>query len=690
MKNNKFILGALVLASAGMTMPSCSDDFIKEDLKTAQSTEYFKTQDGLDQLIVGSYSALKFKFNYGDWSYRMWTWGTDEFTDANNEDANWNGYMLNSTNGYIGQLWDNMYGRIESINIAIKNIPLYYSQSSATYNTRLGEALFLRAFCFFQLVQQYGGVPLKIQASDGSISTEFERASAEECYAQIIADFEEAYKLLPKKAEATGRITKSAAAHFIAKAKLFRASELNADWNSKYVSADLDDVIAKGTEVLAEHPLAADYVDLWDFTAANSANETNPEVVLAAQFSNDESTWGRFGNQMHLAYPAVYQDMAGTKRDISGDREFCYFRTTNYTLDVFDRVNDSRFWKSFVTTYGCNSSKDAPKWSADQPMPAGVKADDPRFKGGEVGIKYIINDAGDTEYENLGAEGQVTRNGVMEAPHTFVRFFKGDSDNWYENEQAKQHGNYGNYVQKKRFVALSKYRDGYRNAIASQFGVRDGIIARSAEDVLFVAEAYARKKDYAQVVTWVNKLRARAAYKAGEDRAKHVDGGQSYKNNPYCEGKGGGFGPDGAIYCETNTYFESNKLEGKEAETNAQSSEAALLLADVNSITNSARDNKIYDALTDKSNFNGDETYKKVMNFILNERTRELCGEMQRWIDLSRCKALKGRWEAFNDGCGRSGNNTFPEYKVLRPIPQTNYIDAITNANAASQQNPGY
>lgn len=49
-----------------------------------------------------------------------------------------------------------------------------------------------------------------------------------------------------------------------------------------------------------------------------------PEVVLAAQFSNDESTWGRFGNQMHLYYPSVYQDMAGTKRDISRGREFSY------------------------------------------------------------------------------------------------------------------------------------------------------------------------------------------------------------------------------------------------------------------------------------------------------------------------------------------------------------------------------
>jgi len=397
MKYQKYILGTLSAACLGMVMPACSDDFIDEELNHQQSAEIFKTQEGLDYLITGTYSALKFKFNYSTWSYIMWPMGTDEFSDGNNQDVNWNGYMLTSTNGNIGNLWNNMYNRIEAANIAIKNIPLYYSQSASSYNTRLGEAYFLRAFCFFQLVQQYGGVPLKIEASDGVLSTQFERASAKECYAQIIKDFEEAYKLLPTTPEATGRITKSAAAHYIAKAKLFRQSELNASWSAEYKEADLADVIAKSDEVLAAHPLCADYVDLWDFQKADGPNETVSEVILAAQFSDDQATWGRFGNQMHLAYPAVYQDMAGTKRDISGDREFCYLRTTNYTLDVFDRVNDSRFWKSFITTYGCNSSSTAPTWPEGATLPEGATVGSPRFKGGELGIKFTATDMSATD-----------------------------------------------------------------------------------------------------------------------------------------------------------------------------------------------------------------------------------------------------------------------------------------------------
>lgn len=107
---------------------------------------------------------------------------------------------------------------------------------------------------------------------------------------------------------------------------------------------------------------------------------------------------------MHLYYPSVYQDMAGTKRDISGGREFSYVSATEYTMQVFDRVNDSRFWKSFITCYGANDTNGAPTWTkediASGYAPAGAKEGDKRFVAGELGLKYIVNNPGDTRYES--------------------------------------------------------------------------------------------------------------------------------------------------------------------------------------------------------------------------------------------------------------------------------------------------
>ena len=626
MKLNRILFAALIASITGSSITSCSESFLDENLTTQYSTDRFKTQEGLDELVTGAYQKLKFKFNY-IWGIQCYNMGVDEFTDANNVIPAWNHYSqdLNSSENAANQpIWDNYYGLVEPANILIQNIPQYYNQSSPTYNTRLGEAHFLRAYAYFELVKQFGGVPLKLVPST-SAETYFTRNSAEEIYTQVIADFGEAYRLLPDKGESIGRINKYAAAHFLAKAHLFRASELYSDWNSNYVASDLDAVIQYGSEVVDAHPLCNDYVELWDYEQPNGANEKVSEVILAAQFSNDESTWGRYGNQMHLYYPAVYQgnDIGGCKRDISGGREFSYVSATEYTMQVFDRVNDSRFWKSFITCYGANETKSAPTWTAeDMPYaPAGVKEGDKRFSGGELGMKYIVNDPGDNRYEKYSNAPAYTvlKDGKMCNTYTYVRYFKGQEHSWNINEKT---GNYYDIIPHKRSVALSKFRDGYRVSIASQFGTRDAIIARSADDVLMVAEAYIRKGEanYDKAVEWMNKLRERAGYKTGEDRSKNVDGGQAYKNNPYCSGKGGGHSSEGAIYWEENTYYESNNIE---QETTA-STKTTMKLNSVADVYNSTVDTPIYNELGCTSNAD------KMMCFLLNERTRELCGELQR------------------------------------------------------------
>ena len=693
MKLNRILFAALMASITGSSITSCSESFLDENLTTQYSTDRFKTQEGLDELVTGAYQKLKFKFNY-IWGIQCYNMGVDEFTDANNVIPAWNHYSqdLNSSENAANQpIWDNYYGLVEPANILIQNIPQYYNQSSPTYNTRLGEAHFLRAYAYFELVKQFGGVPLKLVPST-SAETYFTRNSAEEIYTQVIADFGEAYRLLPDKGESIGRINKYAAAHFLAKAHLFRASELYSDWNSNYVASDLDAVIQYGSEVVDAHPLCNDYVELWDYEQPNGANEKVSEVILAAQFSNDESTWGRFGNQMHLYYPAVYQgnDIGGCKRDISGGREFSYVSATEYTMQVFDRVNDSRFWKSFITCYGANETKSAPTWTAeDMPYaPAGVKEGDKRFSGGELGMKYIVNDPGDNRYEKYSNAPAYTvlKDGKMCNTYTYVRYFKGQEHSWNINEKT---GNYYDIIPHKRSVALSKFRDGYRVSIASQFGTRDAIIARSADDVLMVAEAYIRKGEanYDKAVEWMNKLRERAGYKTGEDRSKNVDGGQAYKNNPYCSGKGGGHSSEGAIYWEENTYYESNNIE---QETTA-STKTTMKLNSVADVYNSTVDTPIYNELGCTSNAD------KMMCFLLNERTRELCGELQRWEDLARTKTLDARWHKFNDGASRGLGEFKSEKHYYRPIPQA-FLDGITNSNGSAlsneekkaMQNPGY
>ena len=72
------------------------------------------------------------------------------------------------------------------------------------------------------------------------------------------------------------------------------------------------------------------------------------------------------------------------------------------------------------------------------------------------------------------------------------------------------------------------------------------------------------------------------------------------------------------------------------------------------------------------------------LDFILDERARELCGEQLRWFDLKRTNKLVDRITRLNPDAAQF----IKSYQTVRPIPQSQ-IDAVTNKNEFSQ-NQGY
>jgi hypothetical protein len=668
MKNFVNIIKTAAVAVAIVAQPACQKDFLKETLKTDRSTEFLKTDQGILQSAAGAYYQAFSVPTNGEWFYCATNYGTDEFRIGGDpSNSPWNNYdqtfnsivtVVNGNTAASNFQWDELYKGIGNANLLIDNATKSTSASTAIKSTALGEGLFIRAYLYLRLVSQYGGVPLQLEPLS-TVKVEFTRAPAKDVYAQIIADLTKAKDLLPTSG-APAKITKNAANHFLAKAYLFRASEINSAWNSSTLNADLAAAVTLADQVIAGHPLASDFGAIWDYRGANSASERLPELILSAQMTNDLNTNRGTGNTQHLYFVSRYDVQDQMARDITGDRPFSRLATTYYTYRLFDMVNDSRFWKSYRTKLAINGAA---------PIAPNVK--------GDLGMMYVINQPGDTRFplskivrSNSGTNLVKDVFGTgRNIPTTYVAYPNGRTTDGALNTDLTTAG--------QSFPSLSKHIDGSRTSLNEVIGHRDFILARSAETYLIAAEAKIRlakagSGSYNDALPYVNAVRARAQYKSGENRAAYWDGGNTLLS-PSLQSPGvvNSFFPG-------NSYYESNNIP---VTTAAASS---LAINDASALP--VQDEYLLGVIGLTS------TYDKMLGLVLNERSRELSGEYLRWADLARTKTLVSRAKAFNLEAAAK----VAEHHVLRPIPQS-FLDGIqANGKALSasektaMQNPGY
>ncbi len=646
MKKYKTLYINLVLVAALGLISSCSDDFLDEQLETAYTKDYYKTEAGIQALAVGTYYqsfALEFALEVPLTATQS---GTDEF-HAGGDPSNhiWNSYASglnsfvttsNANTVAANTNWDNLYVAIGNANQLIESATAIVSTNAAIKKRALGEGYFLRAFNYLKLVSQYGGVPIKLNLST-TVEVEFTRATAEEVFTQIIDDFTKAYDLLDNTG-GSAKITKDAVAHYLAKAYLSRASEINDTWNSATKTADLQKVVTLADEVIAHHPLAPNYVDLWNFTAPDGPNEKLSEIILAGQFNSSQLNSG--SNWQHLYFLSTYDQLPQMRRNLAGGRPFSRLAPTYYTYDVYDKVNDSRFWKSFQTKSIVNNQSGT------------------TYVNGDLGIVYIMNAPTDNRFVKTKNTDFLIPGAAKKVPSVYVQYA---ADNV-------------GLMADVRFPSLSKYMDGSRIDLTSQRGSRDIILARSADTYLIAAEAKVRlakqgAASFADALPYINAVRNRGAYKAGEDRSAYADGSAAWTT----AGQAG----IPISYIPKNSYYESNNISVTTSATSLNiTSTSALPAEDIAVIT--------------KLGYTSD--YDRMLCLVLNERTRELCGEFHRWQDLSRTKTLVARAKAYNI----EANPNIKDYHILRPIPQT-FLDGIyangrplTAAEKDAMQNPGY
>ncbi len=701
MKNiiNKMMVGTMGLCSMLATTTSCGDDFLDEDSGHMVLDGILETSDGALAMSAGLYANIRWHFGY-EWAYGITLYGCDEFTNGADLTAEpWNTYdnrlgaadctpangAANKNCPGVSALWDQMYYGISTANLVLDRASLVTDEDSR--NKAMGEAYFLRGYNYYRLFCQYGGVVLQIGPATGT--KEYTRASEEETLNQIIADLREAYKLLPtNKWRGNGTWTKYTAAHFLAKALLYRQSERCQKWNSSYPKAtDLNEAIALCDEVIAACPLEKDYNDLYaNWTGTDCKIEGSSEILMAAEHNADSSTKGRFGNRTYNYFDPQFSSFSAAyvqRGQYIGGMDFQRCRPTEYAYTAFDNVNDARMWKTFKTAYGMNNWINKPEWYTG--------TDDQYPNLGDAGILFILN----KKSYNAPASYGTTGRGAEE--HTFIN---PETNKWVPNVCAlyidgkydmDQHGVSGNRATCNMFCGINKTADGTRTGEKND-ATRDVIMARSGETYLVKAECQVRLEKYADAITTVNALRARAQWKEGEDRSYYVDGSIAFDKGQNTT--------QGAVTPKKNTDKEGKVLNNMEAYKYSFIQRNTYYLSTGIAETTAASDLQIAshtalpaedEAILATLGCSGDQD--RMINFILNERTRELLGEWNRWDELARTNTLVKRAKAFNI----EASTNVAEKHNYRPIPQT-FINALQHDNGMNYtdeekdalQNPGY
>jgi hypothetical protein len=238
-------------------MVSCSKDFI--DLKPVSAVSVdvlYKTDKDFNDALTASYNVLQSQYQ------RFYIIGDLRADDSwqeifkNNSQSYSDAFVTNSSDGLMNTSWQNYYRiifRANTILSKIKDADVSIVKNKDSY---IGEAKFLRAFAYFDLVRIFGDVPMVTTPVNIEESYKIGRKSIDTIYKEIIIpDFLDAANNLPLKytGSEVGKPTKGAALSLLGRVYLTRKDFVNAE-------ATLQEVTLMGYELLKK------YNDLFDYT----------------------------------------------------------------------------------------------------------------------------------------------------------------------------------------------------------------------------------------------------------------------------------------------------------------------------------------------------------------------------------------------------------------------------------------
>ncbi len=300
MKTYKSILGC---GLAILLLSGCADFLDKTPLVNLSAETYYSSESELNDAVLGAYSVMQ-RENFLIGHYLIIGDGCSDDSDLGNsrsEAFSWLGgaarscqdFSLLANNGQSGQIWNQVWTMINATTQVVARADGADIPNAQHY---VGEAQFLRAFGYFNLVTQYGAMPIV----DHILTYEeyyMPRATLEETWAHIENDLKKAAENLPEKWDASneGRVTKGSALALLAKSYVYQKK-----WQDAY------DTIKK-IESAGYYALEPVFEHIFDMQHQNGQ-----ESIFAIQHSMSGTGWSD-SNEGNILW--FYEHDAGLTAD---------------------------------------------------------------------------------------------------------------------------------------------------------------------------------------------------------------------------------------------------------------------------------------------------------------------------------------------------------------------------------------
>lgn len=318
MKLNKIIVAFAVT----FTFISCEDYLDLSPISEETSDNAYDNASQIEAALTGAYESFQ-SSDYYVWDNVLFqdVRSDNHYAGGDNPEVFSMDYLtISPTNSKVFGSWSNLYNAIAKANTVIEKVE-EVTDVNLTQERReqiSGEAYFLRAYHYYNLVKSWGGVPLVLEAvkSANPDDVRIPRASEEEVYAQIISDLKLAASLLPDTYGNDAGINKARATAGAANALAAKASLQKP--NPDYTEA-LDFI--KNVESSTANYTLINYDYLFDGNHYNNA-----ESILEIQYlGGDEGNWGP-----QLLLPP----------SISGDTWRKFVTPSHDLVNAFDAEND--------------------------------------------------------------------------------------------------------------------------------------------------------------------------------------------------------------------------------------------------------------------------------------------------------------------------------------------------------------